>query len=517
MVSPDGSFGRLVAVILGGPQAVRRYVLIVSLGGLATLTLVVLRSGVADVASAPGAFWLFTVFVVIGELFPITVPRRDEVEEITTSTTFAFAVMMGLGTGAAVIALTVASALADFAYRKPAWKTVFNVGQYAISMAAAGAVYAALDGPREPGTGMLVPFLAAAVTFFALNDVLTGVGVGLAQGVPILRYLARDLVFQASTAAALLALSPIALLVADFSLLFVPLLAVPVAAVYWGATASLENTRLVSRLEDSLEHLTELNRMKDDFVAVVSHELRTPLTSIQGYVKTLLQLGEELGDEQRRSFLEAADRQSDRLRRLIEQLLVVARLESHVEPLTLSSVELREIADHVVDELRGQAHGHVFDLRFPPDLPAVETDEGKVHQILSNLVENALKYSPPDTRILIRAETADDGVSISVADEGPGIPEELQDRVFDRFYQIDQSITRRVGGTGLGLYICRKMAETLDARLWLDRSGRHGSVFCLWLPRTPPTVAGDPLEEVEQARRVALATDADRVAEPARG
>lgn len=470
----------------GIPPAVRGYVTAVAVVGFALLAFIVVQSGLRGIASAPTTFWLFTFFVIVGEIFPITLPRRNEVEEITTSTTFAFALLLGVGAGAAVVALALASAVADFAHRKPAWKTVFNVGQYSIAMGGAGGIYAVLGTPRQAGLGMLGPFLAAAFAFFLLNNVVTGVGVGLAQRVPVHRYLARDLRFQASTAAALLALSPIALLLAEESLALVPLLAIPVAAVYWGATTSLENTRLVTRLEESLEHLTELNRLKDDFVAVVSHELRTPLTSIQGYVKTLLQLGDDLGEEQRRSFLEAADRQGGRLRRLIEQLLVVGRLDSHVEPLSLSNVSVPALAGQVVDELRSQAHGHVFDLRFAPGLPAVETDESKLHQIVSNLVENALKYSPPDTRVVLRADEAEDGVVISVEDEGPGIPEELHERVFERFYQVDQSITRRVGGTGLGLYICRRMAEALAARLWVERSDRRGSIFSLWLPLTPP-------------------------------
>ncbi|GBC86995.1 Sensor histidine kinase WalK [bacterium HR12] len=207
----------------------------------------------------------------------------------------------------------------------------------------------------------------------------------------------------------------------------------------------------------------------------------------------MLQLGSQLDEEQRRSFLQAADRQGDRLRRLIEQLLSVARLESHVEPLTLSPVSVEQVARHVVDELRASAHGHTFDLRFDPSLPLIETDEAKVHQILSNLVENALKYSPPDTRVTIRGARMGDGVVVSVEDEGRGIPEEAQERVFDRFYQVDSSATRSVGGTGLGLYICRKLADLLGGRVWLERSGPEGTVFRLWIPGVPPT--GRPVAE----------------------
>jgi signal transduction histidine kinase len=250
------------------------------------------------------------------------------------------------------------------------------------------------------------------------------------------------------------------------------------------------NSQLVGELQESLARMTELNRMKDDFVAVVSHELRTPLTSIQGYIKTMLQLSPDLEEVQRRSFLEAADRQSERLRRLIEQLLVVSRLESHVEPLVWQTVSLARVTAHVVDELRPRAHGHTFDVRFSADLPEVETDESKLHQILSNLVENALKYSPPDTRITVRGEPSIGGIVITVEDEGTGIPEDAWDRVFDRFYQVDSSHTRRQGGTGLGLYICRKMAEAIGARIWLASSDRDGSEFCVFVPERHGGEAG---------------------------
>ena len=146
-----------------------------------------------------------------------------------------------------------------------------------------------------------------------------------------------------------------------------------------------------------------------------------------------------------------------------------------------------------MDELRASGHGQTFDLRFDPALPLIETDEAKVHQIVSNLVENALKYSPPDTRITVRGAPMGAGLVVSVEDEGRGIPEEVQDKIFDRFYQVDSSATRSVGGTGLGLYICRKMTDAIGGKLWLERSGPEGTVFRLWIPEGPPADAeGEP-------------------------
>jgi signal transduction histidine kinase len=450
------------------------------------------------VATDTRGFWLFALLLFLGEVFPISVPRRGgEVDEVTASTTFAFALMIGFGTAPAVIAQVVSSIVADVILRKSAWKIAFNAGQYALSLGAAGALYHLMGGDLAPGLSGLIPFALSALVFFVLNTAITDVAVGLSTGVGLRDYITKDLVFQAQATLPLLALAPVVVASADESLWLVPLATAPAIAVWWGTHLALENARLAGELRGSLDYQRELNRLKDDFVAVVSHELRTPLTSIQGYVKTLLQLSPDLPEEQRRTFLEAADRQSERLRRLIEQLLVVGRIDSHVEPLSLSWVSLEEVVGRVTDELTPRAQGHAFDLRIAANLPRVQTDEGKLHQILSNLVENALKYAPPDTRVTIKADPAVRGVAVAVADEGPGIPPEAHERIFERFYQVDQSATRRVGGTGLGLYICRRMAETLGARLWLARSDGSGSEFALFLPTRAPA---EPLPAVDDGQ-----------------
>ena len=260
------------------------------------------------------------------------------------------------------------------------------------------------------------------------------------------------------------------------------------------ASVSLQNARLVARLEESLAHLTEMNRLKDDFVASVSHELRTPLTSIQGYVKTLLRPDVDFDRDEQRSFLETIERQGTRLHRLIEDLLVVARIEEQQVAPDLELVHVPELAGRVVEELRSRASSWTIELHLDESLPRVKTDEGKVHQILSNLVDNALKYSEPGSTVRIVGAVDGDGVGITVHDQGQGVPPELQDKVFDRFYQVDQSSTRRVGGAGLGLYICRRLAEAVGGRVWLERSNPEGSVFGLWIPLTPVIPALHPAE-----------------------
>jgi signal transduction histidine kinase len=246
------------------------------------------------------------------------------------------------------------------------------------------------------------------------------------------------------------------------------------------------------------ELLGQPNRLKDDFVATVSHELRTPLTAIKGYNKILLRSSHKLGAEERHSMLVAADRQGDQLNRLIEDLLIVSRIESHDDRLTVAPVALDALARRVVEDLGARDQRHTLDVDFPSGVPFIDTDSGKVLQVLTNLVENAIKCTPENTKVSIRRAERSGSVAVSVEDQGPGIPPELHEKVFERFYQIDSSSTREVGGTGLGLYICRRLAEELGGSLVLERSDHRGSVFTPLLP-TRETHDGPETPELKEA------------------
>jgi signal transduction histidine kinase len=260
---------------------------------------------------------------------------------------------------------------------------------------------------------------------------------------------------------------------------------------------AIRNTRLVNRLEVALAHETEMSKIKDDFVATVSHELRTPLTNVKGYLRTLL--GPiDLPASDQRDFLERADRATDRLHRLIEDLLFASSVESSRARHTSEVVSPSTMIEQLVDERRpGPLDGGRIDASVEPDLPPMRTYEEHVCRIVGNLLDNALKYSPPAERVTIACRQEGDGVLFSVGDRGPGIPPTEQDRVFDRFYQVDQSLTRPVGGTGMGLYIARRAAEVLGGRVWLERSGANGSTFCAWLPIEAPSTSDVPLSPDE--------------------
>jgi len=248
------------------------------------------------------------------------------------------------------------------------------------------------------------------------------------------------------------------------------------------ASISLQKVRLVSRLEEALAHQTELNRLKDDFVATVSHELRTPLTSMQGFIQTLLRTDVDFPRDEQRDMLGVVDRQTRRLGRMIEDLLVVSRIETQEVRPAASAVFIPALLEEVVTDLSGRNPDHLIQTSIADHIPAVLSDHEMIYRVVSNLMDNAFKYSPPGSQVTVVAAPSGAGIKISVSDQGDGIPVDLRERIFDRFFQVDQSLTRVVGGAGLGLYICRQLAGVLCGRLWLEQSDANGSTFSLWIP-----------------------------------
>lgn len=391
--------------------------------------------------------------------------------------------------------LATASAVADVVHRKPARKVLFNVGQYAIMTAGAGGLFAALGGARTAEVVHLPTFVASAAVFFAANTLLTGIVVALSERASVLVHLRQDLRFNAGVAATLLAMSPVVALVTQESVVLVLLLVLPVAAVQLAAERSHERAALIEQLRGSLAHLTELNRAKDEFLAVVSHELRTPLTSVRGYISTLLNLRDGLPEAEVRSCLEAADRQGERLQRQIERLLLVASLDARGERVRPSHhVAIPDLVRCIVADMDPVLQAHRVVLHVDEDVEPVVTDEGSVCHIVTNLLENAAKYSPAATEIDIDIHRQDDGVLLTVRDRGGGIPHEHRDRIFERFYQVDSSATRAVGGTGLGLYIATSCARDVGGKVWLESSDARGSVFRVYIPSLErlPGAAAEP-------------------------
>lgn len=250
--------------------------------------------------------------------------------------------------------------------------------------------------------------------------------------------------------------------------------------------ASRELRRRNQRLNELLAHeqetvaeLRDLNRKKEDFVAAASHELRTPLTSIIGYLSTLRR--PELGEDAavRAEFLDAAEGQTKRLLRLITNLLSAAHLEEGTRPVVVELVDLAALTRAIVAELPG-ALARV-DVDIPADAP-VATDRGRIADVLHNLLDNALKYSPADTRVEVGATIEDTRFRVWVTDSGIGISPEDVDAIFDRFHQVDQTATRRYGGVGLGLHLSKGLVEELAGAIEVASSPGRGSTFTVVLP-----------------------------------
>jgi two-component system phosphate regulon sensor histidine kinase PhoR len=232
-----------------------------------------------------------------------------------------------------------------------------------------------------------------------------------------------------------------------------------------------------------ISDLREADRMRRDFVANVSHELRTPLTAIQGYVEALQdEQPPEAAEAQR--FLEIIARQARRMERLVRDLLRLARLEAGQEPVERASTDIGALLSDVIAELEGaldaRAQQAVSDVETSAETAVV--DANKLHDAIRNLVENAVAYAPPGTTIEIAARRVEDHLVITVADEGPGIPEADLARIFERFYRVDKARSRESGGTGLGLSIVKHLVGILggDAKAANRPSG--GAVFTIRLP-----------------------------------
>jgi PAS domain S-box-containing protein len=229
----------------------------------------------------------------------------------------------------------------------------------------------------------------------------------------------------------------------------------------------------------------ELDQMKSQLLSTVSHELRTPLASIKGFATTLLRQDVEWEEISRREFLSIIDEESDRLSELISNLLDMSRIEAGELGIEPEPIELEPIIQETAAEFQMMTHDHSFLLRLPSSPPRVVADPRRARQVLRNLVENAVKYSPEGGPITISAQTRRDHVEVSVVDQGIGIEPSDLDRIFDRFYQVDSASTRKAGGAGLGLSICHAIVEAHNGQIWAESQPGGGSTFHFTLPLAP--------------------------------
>jgi PAS domain S-box-containing protein len=226
-----------------------------------------------------------------------------------------------------------------------------------------------------------------------------------------------------------------------------------------------------------------LEQLKADFIATVSHELRTPLAAVHGAAKTLQREDLVVGGEPFRQMLSLISEQSERLAEMIDDILLASRVDSPKLEIASDQVDVVELAAEVIATVRTHASERLtLDLVGPPSLPPVAADRDKLRQVLTNLVANAVKYSPGGGRIEVEIEAHDGQVGVVVRDEGLGIATAEQSLIFEKFYRADANMTRGVSGSGLGLYISRELVHRMGGTIAVESQLGEGSTFVVTLP-----------------------------------
>jgi two-component system phosphate regulon sensor histidine kinase PhoR len=251
------------------------------------------------------------------------------------------------------------------------------------------------------------------------------------------------------------------------------------AATVFDRDARMQGAILVFH---DLTRIRQLENTRREFVANVSHELRTPLSLIKGYVETLLD-GAITDPELSAKFLQTIDRHSNRLTNLIEDLLTISRLESGQITLQLRTLPLRPFTSGLIAEMQTRANerGTKIINEIPEGL-AGRADPDRLEQVVVNLVENAVKYGRAKGRVVVRGRAVNGHVELCVADDGPGIPPEARERVFERFYRVDKARSREAGGTGLGLAIVKHIIQSHGGKVWVESEPGQGAQFYFTLP-----------------------------------
>ena len=486
-------------------SALFTYVLAVSAVGLCLLVFLVLDSGPSSVLQQPPLFWVLLASLVVMESLPILSKVCGGTQDVTTAEAFAFAIMLGWGTTAAVVALALAVLVSDVLRRAAPEKLMFNVGQYSLLMAVAGGVYELLGGDHPFAAGDVPPFAAAALVYFAGNLVLVGLVTTFAHGRNFLADLKESLRAEAWPYAMVFAMAPIMVAVAERSLALLPLVLLPLFAVRdalrtaeeaeedraeaekaaeQAQRVADEQARLAAVEHALVERLQENDRLKDELLAAVSHELRTPLAGMLGALATLSAREAQLSDPQRQELIGMAVRQGDRLKLQIEQLLLAARLErgGH-EQGERPVVDAAAVTRDAVTAARAAYPARQVVLEAGEVLPVRAVPEA-IRQVLGNLLDNAAKHAPDRAPIRVQARRVGALAVLAVEDSGPGVPPAERERIFERFTQLDSGATRLASGVGLGLYIARQLANAQGGELLLADPAPpgEGARFELRLP-----------------------------------
>jgi len=250
------------------------------------------------------------------------------------------------------------------------------------------------------------------------------------------------------------------------------------------AQANRDLSKANAELSQANEELKSLDLMKDEFLSNVSHEFKTPLTSIQGYSQLIWDGTLGPVNEQQKKAVDTVIRNSERLRKLVDSLLYISRAQAGKLSYSFDDLMISDVIDNSIQDLSLQAEKKDIEINkyVEEDLPPIRGDKDKLTDVMINLIDNAIKFTPQGGRIDVGAEVDDGSLHIYVRDTGIGIPEDKISNLFQRFYQVDASVKRRYGGTGLGLYICKKIIEDHEGNIWVKSQEGEGSTFHILLP-----------------------------------
>ena len=447
----------------------------------------------------------FVVCIAAVDLIPI--PAWEDIE-----LSLSFPIMIGVAMlytppVAAMIAIVGSSDIHELRHEIGFLRSVWNRSQMALAIATGSVVFHQLAEIRDPWWILVPAALTGTIAAYAINAILVALHASLQHGLTVRQVLRkmhgrRPIEFLLSY----IGLALFGVVIARFFIeegawSVVVFLAPLVFArqMYFQsrvmADRLAEQNELLTAQAERLEHLLkkesatvdqlrELNRMKGEFVAVVSHELRTPITALIGYAKTLRQ--PQFADDAilREEFLERMERQGNRLVGLVENLLTTSRLESDQLSISIGRVLFENLCRETVEGLGTDADRIVTSV--PDDIPVLHTDRQLLGRVLTNLLDNALKYSPEEAPCELGARADGDDLVFWVRDRGIGIEREEIGRIFDRFYQVDSSSTRRFRGAGLGLSMVRDLVRHLGGTVSVESVPGEGSTFNVRLPMQAP-------------------------------
>jgi signal transduction histidine kinase len=452
-------------------------------------------------------------FVVVGQFFAIPISRNPRGPRILVNAPYTFALMLFGGLGFAALLQAVALVLYGLVRRLPLHKVAFTVGDHTIGLAVGAGVWMALSGGRPASAATLPAALAGTLAYLVAKTLLFGGRVYLDENRPADVTPAR--LAGTVIAAMLMAMAVVlgAVLVAGNTALLFVALTLPNVGLYLmlrsevranaqrdeaeeaaqrEAELGAQKHELLLQQQELTRRLQEADQMKDDLLAMVSHELRNPLTTVLGVFR-LFTVGAPLTPAERQEMLEMGERQATRLRNLIEQLLLAARLErgdagapaSGTEPVEADAAEL---ALQAASEARAGHRDHPIRVECDGGLP-VRVAPDAVLQVLGSLLDNACKYSSNQRLVRLLAERDGEYAVLAVEDEGVGIPPAERERVFERFTRLGKDRT----GLGLGLFIGRQLARAQGGDLVLaDPRHSAGSRFELRLPLRQRAAAPPP-------------------------